>query len=331
MVFLLPALALTALGLGVKHALDGDLAFAPGDAAWRSARAAHREALLALREARLHVRTQALALAERQRAAVDDTVRPFLELLERLERWECLRPEDRLPSATDAALRALAHRPTVPFETSLTHALWSAATRPEAPPPSRLALGTPQPEELSLAEAVLGAPARREEALAQALLGAASAALAPPYAGIGPLLGWLERGWVHEEAPVRVQGVSVYAAVAPGEVTPAARDSGAHALRLAQACEELAQVRAWLEALAVRLQAHVAQLADLHGCATAQLAYLDAQSFEQDCDELPRARLRRLGALLGALAAALQQPLLEPSGALAAPPAPLPLSLPELA
>ena len=305
MVFLLPALALSALGLGVKYALDGDLAFAPGDTAWRSARAAHREALSALREARLQVRTRALLLAERQRSAVDQTARPFLELLERLERWECLREEDRLPATTHAALRALLQLPAAPVESSLAQTLWSAATRPE-PGPERAQWGAPAPpREASFAQVVLSAPERREEALAQALRGA-SAPAAP--ASLAPLLAWLERGWVHVEAPVQVQGVSVFEAVALGEVTPAARDTAGHA---------------------ARLQAHAASLADLHGCAQAQLAYLDAQSFEDGCDELPRARLRRLGVLMGALAHALQQPLLEPSGALAA--APAPPSLPELA
>ncbi len=327
MVFLLPALALSALGLGVKYALDGDLAFAPGDTAWRSARAAHRAELLVLREARQQVRTRALQLAERQRAAVDQTARPFLELMERLERWECLREEDRLPAATHAALRALMSLPAAPVESSLAQTLWSAATRPEAELQGAQ-LGPSSPREATFAQVVLSAPERREEALAQALLGASAPAAPGP---LTALLAWLERGWVHVEAPVQVQGVSVFAAVALGEVTPAARDTGAHAARLEAACGELAQVRGYLEALAARLQAHEASLADLHGCAQAQLAYLDAQSFEDGCDELPRARLRRLSTLMGALAHALQQPLLEPSGALAAAPLPVSLPLPELA
>jgi len=329
MVFLLPALALTALGLGVKAALDGDLAFAPGDTAWRTARAAHREALLALRVARLQTRTGALALAERQRAAVDETVRPFLELLERLERWECLEEADRLPRATDAALHALARRCTRSPDATLAQVLRSAGGRQE--PALAQALPPEALPQQTLAQALLGAPARREEALAQALWGAAAEG---PAAALAPLLAWLERGWVHVEAPVRVQGVSVFAAVALGEVTPAARDTGAHAQRLQAACAELSRVRGYLEALTARLHAHAAQLADLHGCASAQLAYLDAQSFEpapgQHC-ELPRARLRRLGTLMGALARALQQPLLEEGGALAPEPEPLPLPALELA
>ena len=65
------------------------------------------------------------------------------------------------------------------------------------------------------------------------------------------------------------------------------------------------------------------QVATLHGRASAQLAYLDPESFEQSPTE-PRERLRRLGHLMSALVEALRQPALEPSGALA--PLPMPLA-----
>jgi hypothetical protein len=271
MLFLLPALALTALGLGVKHALDGDLAFAPGDVRWRAAWLAHRDAVAALRSAREGVRAQALALAQLQRRAVDETARPFLELVERLERWECLGDAERLPPATHHALQ-------------------------------RLALGP--------------APLQREAALARALWGAAAEAPAQH----APLLAWLERGWVHADAPVRVEGVCLFGAVACGDVAPAATDTQVHAQQLEAAVRELARARAHLEALGQQLAAHAAELQDVHGCASAQLAYLDAQSFEPGCDELPRARLRRLNALVHGLAGLLQRPLLDAAAALAPPP-----------
>ncbi|MBF5046033.1 hypothetical protein FGE12_26710 [Aggregicoccus sp. 17bor-14] len=272
MPFFLPALALTALGLGVKHALDGDLAFAPSDLRWRRAWLEHREAVRRLREARGQLRTEALALAELQRRAVDETARPFLELMERLERWECLAPAERLPRDVHAMLEQLSHEPP---------------------------------------------PDRRDLQVGAALRGAGGAL--PP--ALTPLLTWLERGWVHVEAPVRVAGVSVFEAVACGDVAPPAQEAGTHAVQLEGARAELARVHAYVEALTARLRASAAALADVHGCASAQLAYLDPQSFEPGCveagsDDLPRARLRRLGVLVAALARALQRPLLEGDGTL---------------
>lgn len=277
MLFLLPALALTALGLGVKHALEGDLAFAPADTRWRGAWCAHRDAVRALREARTRLRTQALALGALQERAVEQTARPFLELVERLERWECLTPEDRLAPSTRHALQALT-----------------------------------------------GAAAPQDGALARALLAPLPT---PPPASLAPLLAWLERGWVHVETPVRVGGVSVFEAVSAGDFTPGVDQTLAHAQRLEAACAELAQLRAYVEALEARAVAHAARLADLEGCASAQLASLDAQAFEGDCESsaLPRARLRRLASLMGALTRALQQPLLERSGALGLGPTEVPL------
>ena len=78
---------------------------------------------------------------------------------------------------------------------------------------------------------------------------------------------------------------------------------------------------AFLEAVHQTLEMHV-RVATLHGKATAQLAYLDAASFEQGRPE-PRERLLRLGALMSALAESLRLPVLRQSGELAPAPAPL--------
>ncbi|WP_224362549.1 hypothetical protein [Hyalangium versicolor] len=143
-----------------------------------------------------------------------------------------------------------------------------------------------------------------------ALLGAGHEA--PP--ALVPMLQWLDRGWLEKEgAPVLVEGVSLYLAVA---CSPSPVDEAAAIRAFDAACAELGRVVAFLEAVHARLEALDARVATLHGRASAQLEYLDAASFEEGRPE-PRERLVRLGALMGSLAEALRLPVLEMSGGLA--------------
>jgi hypothetical protein len=142
----------------------------------------------------------------------------------------------------------------------------------------------------------------------------------PASSSLAAVLTWLEKGWLsEEEPPVVVDGVTLYAAASEGSA-PAPGPEAAQTLEAAR--EGLERVVAFLEALHTRLSALDARVATVHGRAAAQLAYLDPASFDEDPAE-PRERLRRLGHLMSALAEALRQPALEPSGALAPLPEPL--------
>jgi hypothetical protein len=135
-----------------------------------------------------------------------------------------------------------------------------------------------------------------------------------------PVLEWLDKGWLTEGAPpVLVDGVSLYPAAA---CSPGAEDEAQAVRAFDTACELLGRTVAFLDAAHMRLEALDARVATLHGRASAQLAYLDAASFDEGHPE-PHARLLRLGALMGPLAEALRLPVLHPSGALAPLPEPL--------
>ncbi|WP_224244844.1 hypothetical protein [Hyalangium gracile] len=150
---------------------------------------------------------------------------------------------------------------------------------------------------------------------AWALLGVGE--VAPPE--LAPMLEWLERGWLKEQAPaVIVDGVSLYPAAACGPTSAQSESIRA----FDAACGELGRATAFLEAMHVRLEALDARLGTLHGRASAQLEYLDAASFEEGRPE-PRERLARLGALMGELARTLRLPVLSVSGGLAPLPEPL--------
>jgi hypothetical protein len=137
---------------------------------------------------------------------------------------------------------------------------------------------------------------------------------------LAPVLEWLDKGWLTEGEPsVRVDGVSLYPAVA---CSPGAEDEAQAVRAFDTACELLGRTVAFLDAAHARLEALDGRVATLHGRASAQLAYLDAASFEEGHPE-PRARLLRLGALMGPLAEALRLPVLDPSGGLAPPAKPL--------
>lgn len=274
-IFLLPfalgGLALTALGLGVKRALEAQpprptfLEGTKAHEAWTQ----HQQALEALRAARQRAKLQAQAYSERQEHARQETVEPFLALLERLERWEQARSSEVLTPRGQQALQSL----------------------PEG-------------------------PIARSKRAPWALLGVG--ATVPP--SLQPLLTWLESGWLSEDTPpVHVGGVLLHTAATPAP-TPTNETEAPQAYESARA--ELHRAATFLNSLAEHLQHLDARLAKLHGRAAAQLAYLDASSFEQDHPE-PRERLRRLGHLMCALAETLQHPVLEASGALTPPPAPL--------
>lgn len=77
----------------------------------------------------------------------------------------------------------------------------------------------------------------------------------------------------------------------------------------------LARTTSFLGALRTRLTALEQRVAGLHGRASAQLAYLDAASFEAGGEE-PRERLTRLAVLVGQLAVLLRAPVLSSEGRL---------------
>jgi len=159
-------------------------------------------------------------------------------------------------------------------------------------------------------------PGARTERQAWVMLGAGT--VAPP--ALPPVLEWLDRGWLEEGAPpVVVEGVSLYPAAS---CSPAPEDEAGAVRAFDRACGELGRVVAFLETVHQTLEALDARVATLHGKATAQLAYLDAASFEEGRPE-PRERLVRLGALMSALAEALRLPVLQESGGLAPLPKPL--------
>lgn len=144
-------------------------------------------------------------------------------------------------------------------------------------------------------------------------------AVAP--AELEPVLSWLERGWLEEDAPVVVDGTPLYQVAAPRAAgvpgTPEAR---------VRAFEEAAAALARTTALLHGLRAGVVELdarvARLHGRASAQLEYLDPSSFDEGGPE-PRERLLRLGKLVGRLVVTLRLPVLGPDGRrVPVPPAP---------
>ncbi len=140
-----------------------------------------------------------------------------------------------------------------------------------------------------------------------ALLGAGATA---PLALEG-LLGWLDRGWVEESAPVVVDGVSLFEAVAVEPGPAASPEDVAHAFDAA--ARQLQRVTTFLDTLRAHVEALDARVAPLHTRATAQLTYLDPQSFEDDSTE-PRERLQRLGRLVDALVLLLRSPVLDAEG-----------------
>lgn len=159
-------------------------------------------------------------------------------------------------------------------------------------------------------------PASQSARQAWALLGVG--AVAPPL--LAPVLEWLDRGWLTEGAPpVMVDGVSLYPAAA---CSPRSENEAEVLRAFGAACEVLGRAKAFLDAAHVRLELLEARVAMLHGRAWAQLAYLDAASFEDSRPE-PRDRLMRLGALMGALADSLRLPVLNASGGLAPLPEPM--------
>jgi hypothetical protein len=143
-------------------------------------------------------------------------------------------------------------------------------------------------------------------------------AVAPP--SLLRVLEWLDRGWLTEgEPPVVVDGISLDAAVF---CSPDPMDEPGAVRAFDKACGELGRIVAFLKAVHTRLEALDARVATLLGRASAQLAYLDAASFEGDRPE-PRERLLRLGTFMGALAEALRLPVVRADGSLAPLPEPL--------
>ncbi|MCP3139892.1 serine/threonine-protein kinase [Pyxidicoccus xibeiensis] len=160
------------------------------------------------------------------------------------------------------------------------------------------------------------APSARADRRPWPLLGVG--AVPPPE--LLPVLAWLDRGWLDEDAPpVVVDGASLFEAAAPRDSqAPGTPDARVRALD--EAAGVLAQATRFLEELRARLVAREARVAALHGRASVQLTYLDASSFEEDGPE-PRERLLRLAALVGRLGVLLRAPVLGVDGRLApAPP-----------
>jgi hypothetical protein len=105
--FAVGGLVLTALGLGVKRALEEGGPATPEEARVRAARERHREALASLRAARLRVRDGVLVWGELQARSHAEVVVPFRALLDRLERWGHARESEVLEAGALEALRAL--------------------------------------------------------------------------------------------------------------------------------------------------------------------------------------------------------------------------------
>jgi len=137
-----------------------------------------------------------------------------------------------------------------------------------------------------------------------------------------PLLDYLEQGWLQEDGPrVVVAGGCLFTAAAPWASLPL-DDDAARVRGLDEGARVLARATAFLDDLKGRLEALEACVAALQARATAQLAYLDAPSFESGREE-PRERLRRLGVLTGTLLLLLRAPVLDEEGRLAPlPPTP---------
>jgi hypothetical protein len=147
-------------------------------------------------------------------------------------------------------------------------------------------------------------------------------AVAPPE--LLPVLAWLDRGWLDEDAPpVVVDGASLYEAAALWAAQPPGTPD-TRVRRLDEAAGVLAHATTFLGELRARLEAREARVAALHGRASVQLAYLDASSFEDGGPE-PRERLLRLAVLVGRLGVLLRAPVLDSDGRLA----PVPPESPE--
>ncbi|MFP2925656.1 hypothetical protein ACLESO_10635, partial [Pyxidicoccus sp. 3LG] len=175
-------------------------------------------------------------------------------------------------------------------------------------------------EALETLRALPREPPSREAKRPWPLLGAG--AVSPPE--LLPVLAWLDRGWLDEDAPpVVVDGASLYDAAAPWTLhqpgTPDAR-----VRTLDEAAAVLAHATVFLGELRARLEVREARVAALHGRASVQLTYLDASSFDEGGPE-PRERLLRLAGLVGRLGMLLRAPVLGADGRLA----PVPPASPE--
>ncbi len=139
----------------------------------------------------------------------------------------------------------------------------------------------------------------------------------PPSPALLGLCGWLDSGWLRVEDAVVVEGVTLFPMVGAERFAQGSPEDVARALDAA--AEQLGRVTRFLDTLGERLSRLEGRVATLHARASAQLAYLDAGSFEGGGDE-PRERLRRLGQLVGALGVLLRMPLLDARGRLVALP-----------
>jgi hypothetical protein len=109
----LGGIALVALGLGVKRALEElspPPSFGEGTRA-HEAQARHQQAVAALRAARLRVKERMQAYAELQERARSESAEPFHALLSRLERWEQAKSAEVLTPGGHAALSDLPLHP----------------------------------------------------------------------------------------------------------------------------------------------------------------------------------------------------------------------------
>ncbi|NTX60451.1 hypothetical protein HUA74_07235 [Myxococcus sp. CA051A] len=171
-------------------------------------------------------------------------------------------------------------------------------------------------EALAALEALPAEPVSRAARRAWPLFG--SGATAPPE--LVPVLEWLERGWLQEDAvPVVLDGMSLFHAAAPWAASPAPDTVEARVRCLEDCAATLTRATDFLEALLQRLAALDARVGALQGRAEVQLTYLDAASFEEGGEE-PRERLSRLGVLAGRLMVLLRAPVLTLDGHLAPEP-----------
>lgn len=213
------------------------------------------------------------------------------------------------------ALRSARHRLG---ERSRVHVARRARVLAEVVEPFRELLARLERWEYARAADVLGPDAH--EALkhlstappsAKPISGALLGAGATPPPSLEGLLGWLDSGWVEEGTSVVVDGVPLFEAVAVERFAGGTPEDVAHAFDAAT--RQLQRVTTFVDALHSHLEAHDARVAPLHTRATAQLAYLDARSFEDGGAE-PRERLQRLARLVGALALLLRAPLVDAEG-----------------
>lgn len=195
------------------------------------------------------------------------------------------------------------------------HALLARLERWELVRPAEVLSSSAQATLRALPEGFTPPPARAS----WPLLGAGR----PVPSLLAPVVAWLDGGWLEETAPVVVDGAPLYEAVA---VERFAHGSPAELLRAFEsATAQVRRATAFLDALHTRLEVLDARLGSLHTRASAQLAYLDASSFEEGGPE-PRERLRRLGQLMDSLAGVLRTPVLDAQGRLTElPDVPLPV------